>query len=184
MNVHQTDGYYIPCYASLVLESGSITDGVFRASCLVPADSPNGEYWLEVHVYDTQKNPSEENVDHAFEVVGGVAPDHTPPSISDETYADTTLERGQTLQFTASVSDLASGVNYVNFKAYEPYSQYTLCDGPMHLQSGDKTSGVWAFSCEVPLDCMIASYSGHVYAYDNQNNEGTSSSYFIVEWPE
>jgi hypothetical protein len=184
VKVHQIDGYVVPCSAEdFVLESGSWTDGVFRASCLVPADTPNGDYWLEVHVYDTQKNPAEQHVEDAFTVVNGATPDHIPPSVTNIKYADSTLERGQTLSVTASVSDLDSGVNNVDYQARESYSQDLLCRGPMVLQSGDTTTGVWAFSCEVPADAMIAYYTGSMYAYDNQDNTGMGSASVQIVMP-
>jgi hypothetical protein len=184
VKVHETDGSFVPCSSEqFVQESGSPTEGVFRASCLVPADTPNGDYYLEVHVYDTQKNPAQQTVESAFEVVGGAAPDHIAPSITDITYSDSTVEIGQTMSLTASISDLQSGVDYVNFQAREPYTQELLCDGPMHLQSGDMTAGIWDFSCDVPAGSIIGYYTGAVYAFDNQNNEAMMTSSFSVIMP-
>jgi hypothetical protein len=184
VNVHQTDGHFSPCASDeLVLQSGSSTDGVFKASCLLPAGTPNGDYWLEVHMYDTQMNPAEQNVDNAFEVVGGAAPDYTPPAVTGMQYADNTVTRGQTLSVTVTVSDQGtdqSGIDYVNFQAKESYLQTFMCGGAMVLQSGDKASGVWAFSCEVPEEASIDYYTGSVYAFDNQNNEAMWSEGFSV----
>mmetsp|Transcript_15689 Transcript_15689/g.26153 ORF Transcript_15689/g.26153 Transcript_15689/m.26153 type:complete len:367 (+) Transcript_15689:114-1214(+) len=185
IKAHQTDGNVVACYSTqFVLDSGTLTDGVFKASCLVPADTPNGEYWLEVHVYDTQKNPAQPRVDDAFEVVDGATPELTPPSITNVQYADDTVERGETLYVSATVSDLESGVSDVSFQARESYSQGLLCEGPMQLESGDMDNGQWTFSCIVPSDSMIASYTGQVRAYDKQSNTAFVSAYFSVVWPE
>ena len=184
VNIHQTDGNVVPCAATnFALYSGTATDGVYKTSCVIPADTPNGEYWLEVHVYDTQRNPADLNVDNAFEVVGGATPDHTPPSVQDIVFTNGTVELGETMSVTVTLSDQESGMDYANFEAREGYSQELLCRGPMTLQSGDMTSGVWAFSCEVPVDAMIASYSGAIYAFDNQNNQAMSSKSFKVVFP-
>lgn len=181
VKVHETTGNVVPCSSTeFVLESGVSTNGVFRASCLVPEGTPNGQYYLEVHVYDTQKNPAEQIVQDAFEVVGGAVPEIVPPTISNMKYANSNVERGQTLSVTATVSDAQSGVNHVNYQAREPYSQELLCQGSMFLQSGDSASGVWAFSCEVPLDIDFGYYSGSFNAFDNQNNQGMSSAGFNV----
>ena len=57
------------------------------------------------------------------------------------------------------------------FNSRESYSQDLLCEGPMHLQSGDMTTGVWAFSCVVPMDLeYLGGYTGSINGYDNQNN--------------
>lgn len=181
VKAHQTDGNVVPCFSEqFVLDSGTPTDGVFIASCEVPVDAPNGEYWLEVHVYDNQLNYAQPQVDDAFEVVDGAIPEHTPPTVTNVQYADDTVERGESLSLTATVSDLESGVDTVSFQAREPYSQDLLCKGPMSLQSGDLNNGQWSFSCVVPVDSMIASYEGTVYAYDKQNNERMVTSYFEV----
>jgi len=182
VKVHETDGNYFPCSATeFVLDSGTATDGVYRASCLVPVDTPNGEYYLEVHVYDTQNNPTEQIVDDAFEVVNGAVPDHTAPAIAI-TYAEDAVYMGETLHVTASVSDAGSGVRNVNFEGKESYSQTSICKGPMTLQSGDSAVGVWAFSCEVPHGVDSGVYEGDVYAFDNQNNQGKSSKSFTVKY--
>jgi hypothetical protein len=173
-----------PCAAKgFVLQSGTPTDGVFKASCLLPADTANGVYWFETHVYDKQNNYVELRVDDAFEVVGGATPDHVPPSITNMKYADSTVERGAMLSVTTTVTDLDAGVDFVNFQAAESYSETLLCRGAMHLESGDMTSGVWAFSCEVPMDMEIANYGGSVYAFDNQNNQAMWTLGFNVIMP-
>lgn len=183
VKVHETNGNDVPCSATdFVLDSGTATDGVYRASCLVPAETPNGEYFLEVHVYDTQNNPTEQNVDDAFEVVNGAMPDSTPPAIAI-TYDKNPVYLGDTLHVTASVSDTGSGVRGdVTWNAKESYSQVSICKGPMTLQSGDYTNGVWAFSCEVSHDVYAGVYEGAVYAYDNQNNQGHSYESFTVKY--
>lgn len=187
VNLHEAVGNYLPCSAvDFLLDSGTATDGVFKASCSIPADTPNGDYWFEVHVYDTQKNPAELRVDNAVEVVNGAAPDHTPPKISDMTYTNDKVERGQVLSVTSTVSDEGnnqSGIDYVKFQARESYTQALLCEGDMTLQTGDMNRGQWTFSCEVPSDSMISYYTGAVYAFDNQNNEGMMSRGFSVVMP-
>lgn len=187
VNIHQQNGNFIPCSADgVVLDSGTATDGVYKASCLLPANTPNGDYWLEVHMYDTQKNPAEQNVNNAFEVVNGATPDHAPPAIADMKYGDDSIERGQTLSVSATVSDQGadqSGINHVNFQARVSYTQELLCEGPMTLQSGDMVKGVWTFSCAVPTDASVDYYSGNIYAFDNQNNEGMWSKGFSVVMP-
>ena len=187
VNVHETNGSFSPCASDgIVLESGTNTDGVFKASCMLPSGTPNGMYWLEVHLYDMQHNPAELNVDNAFEVANGPIADHIPPVIADVKYADDTVERGQTLSLTATISDKGtdqSGINYVNFEARESYTQAMLCKGPMTLQSGDMTVGVWAFTCDVPMDADIDFYTGAMYAFDNQNNQGMGSKGFSVVMP-
>ncbi len=187
VNVHEQDGNFRPCASNgIVLESGSSTDGIFKASCLLPVGTPNGKYWLEVHVYDTQHNPAELRVDNAFEVVNGATPDHSVPSVTNIAYANDTVERGQRLSLSATVSDLGvgqSGIDYVNFEAREYYTQELLCKGPMVQKSGDMTSGVWSFSCDVPVDASIDYYTGAVYAFDNQNNEGANDKGFSITMP-
>lgn len=184
VNVHEQDGNFRPCASDgIVLESGTSTDGIFRASCLLPAGTPEGKYWLEVHVYDTQHNSAEMRVDNAFEVVNGATPDHSVPTVTSVAYADDAVERGQRLSVTSTVSDLGvsqSGIDYVNFEAREYYTQELLCKGPMVQMSGDMTTGVWSFSCDVPADASIDYYTGAVYAFDNQNNQGMNSRGFSV----
>lgn len=186
VKIHQSVGNMVPCSSDgFMLNSGSVTDGVFLASCTVPRDTPNGEYWLEVHVYDAQFNWAEQTVDDAFEVVGGAVPDHTPPKITQLTYTPAGgIQRGSPdgpLYVTAVVSDTESGVDYVNFEARESYTQALLCSGAMDLQQGGNSSaGTWAFSCVVPADAEVDFYTGSVFAFDKQNNEAMSSSGFQV----
>jgi hypothetical protein len=183
VQLHQTNGHVYFAATDFVLDSGTTTDGTWVASTVVDSDIPNGQYWFEIHVYDTQNNPAQLNVQDGVEVVGGAEPDHIAPSIADFKYADTTVEWGQTLYLSATISDQQSGIDYVNFAARESYSQTLCCEGPMTLKNGDKTSGVWEFSCVVPSDIDIAYYEGAIYAYDNQNNEGYTTSSFQVVVP-
>ncbi len=81
---------------------------------------------------------------------------------------------------TAHVSDADTGVNHVDFLAMDAYTSKKLCSGSMVLTSGDYKDGTWSFGCVVPADAEYSTYSAQVHAYDNQNNQGYSTSGFNV----
>ena len=174
-------GAYSPCVATgFTLVSGTATDGVYKASCALPTSTVNGEYELDLHVYDTQKNPAELVVEGAFAVEGGADVDTIPPKFADFTYANDKVSVGDTLTVTVTVSDDGSGVSDVHFVAKEPQLQTKICSGPMTKQSGDETSGVWGYSCVIPDGTYMGVYTGEVYATDKQNNQGFTSKGFQV----
>ena len=183
MTLRTTVGNYIGCTAyDIYLESGTPTDGVWKASCYQELSAPNGEYWLEIHVNDVQKNQVGLFEYHAFTLYGGAKPDLVAPTIKDIHYSSSTIHRGDTFEITAHMLDAQTGVNHAQFSAVEPYSQYTFCRGNMNFVSGTAADGIWSYICTVPTDCDVGYYSTQFYAYDNQNNAGyvTSSINVVV----
>jgi hypothetical protein len=184
MRAHEVNGNMVACLiTNFALYSGTSTDGVYKGSCTVPSNTANGDYGLEIHIYDTQHNYYQEPVENAFEVVGGASVDSVAPKISDFAYADSTVEIGQTLSVTATIQDLQSGVASVDFLASEFYVGTQFCKGPMTLLSGDHTTGVWVRSCEVPEGTNIGQFDGQINAYDNQNNKAFDTKGFNVVAP-
>jgi hypothetical protein len=183
MVVRATTGYYSACTAySITLDSGSMYDGVWKASCTIPTEAPNGEYWLEIHVNDNQKNPKDLFIYHAFNLSGGAKADLIPPSISNIAFSNSKPKRGETIQITAKVSDAQTGVNRVDFWAKQPYAQVMFCRGPMSLANGDRSSGTWSYTCTIPADAQISYHTANVEAYDNQNNLGYATAGFNIEY--
>lgn len=181
MNIHASVGSYMACTAEeMVLESGSATDGVWSASCTIPSDAPNGVYWLEIHVHDTQNNPTDDCIYHAITVQGGSNPDLTPPTIASIKIADTTLSYGETLQVTAQISDAQTGINHVYFYAMQTYTGAQFCKQDMTLIDGDMSAGTWEVSCEVPVGLEYAYWQASIMAYDNQNNVGFKTASFQI----
>lgn len=181
MVVRSSVGSYAACTAEeMVLISGSAQEGVWTATCTIPSDAPNGGYWLEIHVHDTQKNPTDDFIHDAFTLHGGSTPDLVPPSIQSIKIDDTTVTYGQTLHVTAQISDSQSGVNYVYFYAMQGYTSEQFCKENMKLTAGDMSSGTWEISCEVPEGVEYAYFEASIMAYDNQNNVGFKTASFQV----
>ena len=183
MVVRESEGNYVGCTAEhIVLDSGSSTDGIFKASCFIPTTAPNGEYYLEIHVNDVQKNPTDLYEYHAFNLYGGAAADHIKPTISSIKLSNTHVHIGETLEVTATIKDGQTGVNHVNLYAMQTYTSATICKGDMVLISGNSASGVWSFSCVIPAGVEFTVYEAQIYAYDNQNNLGYSTIPFYVDY--
>jgi hypothetical protein len=155
-------------------------DGVWKASCTIPTTAPNGEYWLEMHINDYQKNPKDLFIYHAFNLSGGSKADFIPPTVSNIAFSNSKPKRGETIQITAKVSDAQTGVNRVDFWANEPYTQAYDCKGPMSLASGDHSTGTWSYSCTIPSNAEVTYHTANVQAYDNQNNAGYMTASFYV----
>jgi hypothetical protein len=182
MVVRETKGNYIGCTAGeIVLDSGTPTDGVWKASCFIESSAPNGEYYLEIHVNDAQNNPAELTLYHAINVSNGATPDYIAPAIKNIVPSNVHAHRGEIVQISAQVADSASGVNHVKFQAMNQYTSTVICKGDMALKSGDLTSGSWTFDCAIPMTAEYTSYNAQVYAYDNQNNQGYATGVFYVD---
>ena len=70
---------YLACSTTdLKLQSGTINNGVWSLSCVIPKESPNYSYDCEIHISDTMSNQAELNIPKAFELSGGATPDHIP----------------------------------------------------------------------------------------------------------
>jgi hypothetical protein len=185
MAVRETDGSYVGCTAeSMFLESGTTTNGVWAISCLMPLTAPNSGYYLEIHVNDVQKNPTDRYEYDAFTLNGGDAKDTTKPIINEISFSDSSVEPGQTLTVTAQVGDAETGVDHVEFHAIQKYFSTTICKGSMDLKSGDMFDGTWTFACTIPDGTDYLVYAAEVYAYDKQNNQGYATASFNVVAPE
>lgn len=181
MVVRAATGSYIACTApEIVLDSGTIYDGVWKLSCYVDSTAPNGVYNLEMHLNDNQQNPLDYFKTSAFTLSGGQNPDLIKPTISNIKYSDSHVVRGETFEITATVGDAQSGINHVDFLAMETYKSAIDCKGPMKLATGSLTQGTWTYSCTVPLTAEITVHEAQIYAYDNQNNVGYMTNTFYV----
>jgi hypothetical protein len=186
MVVRESIGSYIGCTANtIILDSGTATSGVWNATCYLDSTTPNGEYYLEIHVNDKQKNPTDLYEYHAMTVSGGDEPDHTKPTVTNIRVSDDDnhVEWGQTVEITAHISDAQSGIDHVDFNALAAYTSASLCKGSMAMTNGNNKDGTWSFSCYVPSGSECTVYTAQIYAYDNQNNLGYSTASFYVIVP-
>jgi hypothetical protein len=185
MNVRPSktsDSTYLACSTTdLVLQNGTIYDGTWALSCIIPVEAPNYSYDLEIHISDVESNQAELNVANAFMLTGGSEPDHKPPVISQAHYADDVLNWGDTLVIYAHISDAQTGIKSVKFQANDPYSTYIIiCSGDMVLTGGNDVSGDYEYSCVIPSGADNTYYLGSIYAYDGQNNVGFTTLSFKV----
>ena len=185
MNVRpsdSSDSLYLACSTTdLVLQNGTIYDGTWALSCIIPAEAPNYSYDLEIHISDVESNQAKLDIANAFTLTEGSEPDHKPPVISQAHYADDVLDWGDTLVVYAHISDAQSGIKYVKFQANDPYSTYIIiCSGDMVLVGGNGANGDYEYSCIIPSGADNTYYLGSIYAYDGQNNVGFTSLSFKV----
>lgn len=184
MVVRESTGSYVGCTANnLVLDSGTATNGIWKATCYMDSTAPNGDYYLEIHVNDVQKNPTDLYEYHAFSLYGGSEPDHVKPSVTKIYVSDDPAVWGQTIEITARISDAQTGINHVDFSALAGYTSASLCKGSMSMTSGNNKDGTWSFNCFVPSGSECTVYTAQIYAYDNQNNLGYSTASFHVTVP-
>jgi hypothetical protein len=183
MVVRETKGNYIGCTAyDIVLDSGTPTDGVWKASCFMKSSAPNGQYSLEIHVNDAQRNPAQSNIAQAFNLYNGATPDYIQPTVKNVATSTYHAHVGETVQVTAQISDSGCGVDYVTFQAMEPYTSKVICKGSMALKSGSMSTGTWSSDCVIPSNVEYTVYSLQIYAYDNQNNLGYGTGSFYIDY--
>ena len=183
MNVRATTGNsYLACSSTdLTLVNGTITDGTWVLSCIIPLESPNTSYDIEVHILDTAGNQAEFNMHHAFDLTGGSPNDLKPPTIVTLELSTTAVEIGATLQVTVHVKDSESGLRSLTFQAYDSYLTYVIiCKGSFTLVSGDNFDGVWSYSCQIPAGTDCDYYEAAAYATDVQNNQSMKTQGFKV----
>lgn len=143
--------------------SGSTTDGVYRASCVLPTTLPADTFSVWISALDSADERAETGGTDTFTIDGGV-PDTAPPVVTDVTVSPARVVPGEAVTIAWRGRD-ATGVKAIGPWAYGPNGRLTDADGVLWLAydvgmrtAGDALDGRYAVRLATSANAVPGSY--------------------------
>ena len=162
------------CRGSMSVTSGSSRDGVWSATCTVPAVVRNGTYDVKIYAADNANNYTNVNccttsdVSDSFVVSNGTD-DAAGPAITALSVSPSSGSPGDSVRITAAFSD-ASGIKRVGFTSSINGAQRDICGQSLRMDSGTATQSTWSWNCQIPVSAQPGRYEFLAYATDIVGN--------------
>jgi hypothetical protein len=136
----------------------------------------DGDWYISfVSIYDKAGNKSKAvffgETDYSFKVGGGNA-DVTPPTVDKITLGQTSLKVGDKIQITLDVSDVGTGIDYINLSNTLLLQHKQSTQGQFISPSVSSGNGKFQFEYVIPQNMLDGDwYISFVSIYDKAGNK-------------
>lgn len=172
LSVSGQQGWASWCFVdSAVMISGDARDGIYSATCEVPANIINDIFDVWVGAYDSFGNVSSSSVTGSFVTTGG-SDDLDAPLLSDVTF-EPVLRAGDPAIVTFRLQD-STGIGFATAFLRGPATSglpiIWFYSAPLERISGDERDGVYRVEVPTSSDAALADYDLWLWFGDSVNN--------------